>query len=343
MKQKNRPHELRFPYNKRDLLLGWRTLYFKEGEYVPDPKQSAQWNRGAYLVEGLGHCAMCHTAVNALGGIERVEGVRGRHDPEPELVRAVAHLQPRGRPRQLEIKEIVDLLQVGISHRATVYGPMAEVVYNSLQYMTDEDVEAMAVYLKTLPQARRRAAADEPGAAGAARRSWRPGARSTSSNARCATAAKARAIRRTIRRSPATNRSRWPSPVNPIRMVLNGGYPPGTQKNPRPHGMPPFAHILNDERGRGGGDLHPRRVGEQRHARDAGAGQRAAHRCCPNEEPMTTDEPKTRPQPKIAGSRRSCAAGPAGTFAVAGLATAIVVAIFFAFYFLVYLPRGAVQ
>src|SRR5689334_19657950 len=63
-RQKNRPHELRFPFNKRELLVGWRTLYFKEGEYVADPKQSAQWNRGAYLVEGLGHCSMCHTAIN---------------------------------------------------------------------------------------------------------------------------------------------------------------------------------------------------------------------------------------------------------------------------------------
>ena len=96
------PHELRFPFNKRELLIGWRTLYFKEGEYEPDPKQSAQWNRGAYLVEGLGHCAMCHTAINALGGSKEVAGVRGRDDPEPELVRAVADLQPRGRARRLE-------------------------------------------------------------------------------------------------------------------------------------------------------------------------------------------------------------------------------------------------
>ncbi len=54
VRQQNRQHELRFPFNKRELLIGWRTLYFKEGEYVPDPKQSAQWNRGAYLVRGPG-------------------------------------------------------------------------------------------------------------------------------------------------------------------------------------------------------------------------------------------------------------------------------------------------
>ena len=77
VRQKNRPHELRFPYNKRDLLIGWRALYFKEGEYVPDPIQSAEWNRGAYLVQGLGHCAMCHTAINALGGSRESQAFEG--------------------------------------------------------------------------------------------------------------------------------------------------------------------------------------------------------------------------------------------------------------------------
>ena len=132
------------------------------------------------------------------------------------------------------IKDITDLLQAGVSHRGTVYGPMAEVVYNSLQYLTDEDAEAMAVYLKSLPQ---RDA--EPPPTSQARlvepsvMETRPqGLRRRS--ARCATATKARASRRTTRRSPATSRSRWRRRSTPIRMVLNGGYPPGTQKNPRP-------------------------------------------------------------------------------------------------------------
>ena len=90
VKQKNRPHELRFPFNQRELLVGWRALYFREGEYEPDANQSAQWNRGAYLVQGLGHCAMCHTAVNPLGGSSESAGLRRRHDSEPELVCAVA-------------------------------------------------------------------------------------------------------------------------------------------------------------------------------------------------------------------------------------------------------------
>ena len=77
VRQANRPHDLKFPFNNRSLILGWRTLYFNEGEYKPDPNRSAEWNRGAYLVEGLGHCAMCHTAINALGGSSESQAFQG--------------------------------------------------------------------------------------------------------------------------------------------------------------------------------------------------------------------------------------------------------------------------
>src|SRR5271170_2067708 len=77
VRQANRPHDLEFPFNNRSLILGWRTLFFKEGEYEPDPNQSTEWNRGAYLVEGLGHCGMCHTAINALGGSSESEAFQG--------------------------------------------------------------------------------------------------------------------------------------------------------------------------------------------------------------------------------------------------------------------------
>ena len=75
--QKNRPHDLRFPYNNRQLILGWRTLYFTEGEYKTDPTKSEEWNRGAYLVEGLGHCGMCHSPINALGGTSQADAFKG--------------------------------------------------------------------------------------------------------------------------------------------------------------------------------------------------------------------------------------------------------------------------
>ena len=245
VKQKNRPHELRFPFNNRDLLIGWRTLYFKEGEYVNDSKQSAQWNRGAYLVQGLGHCAMCHTAVNALGGSSESKAFEGGMIPNQNWYAPSLTSNREAGLGNWSIKDITDLLQVGVSHRGTVYGPMAEVVYNSLQYLSDADVEAMAIYLKDLPK---RDAEPPP-----------------TSQARLVAPAVMELGRKVYERQCAVchgdegkghppaypplagNQSiTMASPVNSIRMVLNGGYPPGTRKNRRPHGMPPFSHILDD-------------------------------------------------------------------------------------------------
>jgi mono/diheme cytochrome c family protein len=244
--QQNRPHELRFPFNRRDLLLGWRTLYFKEGEYQPDPKQSAQWNRGGYLVEGLGHCSMCHTAINALGGSSESKAFEGGMIPNQNWYAPSLTSNREAGLGEWSIQEIADLLQVGTSHRGAVYGPMAEVVYHSLQFLTDDDAQAMAVYLKSLPQ----------------RESEAP----PTSQARMVSPEvmeKGRVIYEKWcamchGREGKGNTPMYPplagnpsitmaSPVNSIRMVLNGGYAPGTRKNPRPHGMPPFAQILDDD------------------------------------------------------------------------------------------------
>jgi mono/diheme cytochrome c family protein len=244
--QKNRPHELRFPYNKRELLLGWRALYFNQGEYVPDPTKSKQWNLGAYLVQGLGHCAMCHTQVNALGGSSESKAFEGGMIPNQNWYAPSLTSNREAGLGEWSIKDISDLLQVGISHRGTVYGPMAEVVYNSLQHLSDEDVAAMAVYLKELPQRD-----SEPPPTSQARL-VNPGVMELGRKVyekQCAICHGAEGKGQPPLYPPlAGNQSiTMSTPVNSIRMVLNGGYPPGTQKNPRPHGMPPFSHILDDD------------------------------------------------------------------------------------------------
>jgi mono/diheme cytochrome c family protein len=246
VKQPNRPHELKFPFNNRDLLLGWRTLYFREGEYVPDTKQSAEWNRGAYLVQGLGHCAMCHTAINALGGSSEAKAFEGGMIPNQNWYAPSLTSNREAGLGNWEIQDIADLLQVGASHRGTTYGPMAEVVYNSLQYLSDEDVKAMAVYLKSLPQKE-----SEPPPPSQARL-VEPSVMETGRKvyaAQCATCHGDEGKGHAPAFPPlAGNQSiTMSSPVNAIRMVLNGGYAPGTTKNPRPYGMPPFSHILDDD------------------------------------------------------------------------------------------------
>ena len=246
VKQANRPHELKFPFNNRDLLLGWRTLYFKEGEFVPDAKQSADWNRGAYLVQGLGHCAMCHTAINALGGSSESKAFEGGMIPNQNWYAPSLTSNREAGLGNWEIKDIADLLQAGVSHRGTTYGPMAEVVYNSLQYLSDEDVSAMAVYLKALPQR------DSEVPATSQTRLVSPGVMQTGQKVYAAQCAMChgddgKGMPPALPPLAGNQSITMSSPVNSIRMVLNGGYAPGTKKNPRPHGMPPFNHILNDE------------------------------------------------------------------------------------------------
>jgi mono/diheme cytochrome c family protein len=244
----NHENELRFPYNNRSLLIGWRALYFREGEFKPDRAHDAQWNRGAYLVEGPGHCATCHTAINALGGSSDEKAFAGGLIPMQNWYAPSLTLNKEaglgGWPQQ----DIIDLLKAGASLRGAVYGPMAEVVHNSLQYLTDADVRAMAVYLKTLPER-----------AGSSRAQTSRGATQVSASVLARGSALYKNHCSTChhmdgRGAPpaypplAQNQSiEMESSVNAIRMVLNGGYPPETAGNPRPYGMPPFAQILSDE------------------------------------------------------------------------------------------------
>ena len=247
VRQPSRPHDLRFPYNNRALLIGWRTLYFQEGEYTPDKTKSAEWNRGAYLVQGLGHCAMCHTPINVLGGSSAANAFEGGLIPMQNWYAPALTSNREAGLGNWQIQDIVDLLQTGVSRRGTVYGPMAEVTYNSLQYLSDADVRAMAQYLKSLPEKD----TPEPEAERAPLRAdvnqmYSEGKRVYA--AHCAECHGAEGRGKLPHYPPlAANQSiGMSSAVNPIRMVLNGGYPPGTRKNPMPYGMPPFAQSLSD-------------------------------------------------------------------------------------------------
>jgi mono/diheme cytochrome c family protein len=245
--QKNRPHDLRFPYNNRQLILGWRTLYFTEGEYKNDSTKSAGWNRGAYLVEGLGHCGMCHSPINALGGSSQSEAFKGGLIPMQNWYAPSLTSNREAGLGDWSINDITDLLQAGISARGVVYGPMAEVVHNSLQYLNDDDLRAMAIYLKGIAEPAPSARPISP--VPSAESSLLMSLGKTVYDARCASCHGAQGEGKPPHWPPlADNQSiEMESAVNPIRMVLNGGYPPGTKRNPMPYGMPPFAGQLTDD------------------------------------------------------------------------------------------------
>jgi len=141
-------HNLPFPFNIRRLVGGWKLLFLNATPFTPDPGKSAQWNRGAYLVNGPGHCAECHTARNALGGL--LDGERFAGGPDPEGKGWVPNITQKGIGSWSE-KDIADFLQSGMTPEFdSAGGGMAAVIRNTAQ-LTDADRQAMAVYIKSLP------------------------------------------------------------------------------------------------------------------------------------------------------------------------------------------------
>jgi mono/diheme cytochrome c family protein len=244
----NRKHELSFPYNQRKLLVGWRALYFKAGEYKPDPGQSSEWNRGAYLVEGLGHCDACHSARNMLGAVSRGDVIAGGLIPIQNWYAPSLSSSRETGLGDWEVSDVVDLLKTGVSARGAVFGPMSIVVHDSLQHMTVSDLTAMATYLKSQAQ---EAESPEP-----------PHFVVTDKQAetliaqgvklyedRCADCHQRNGEGVPHIYPPLANNESivMRYPINAIRIVVNGGFPPSTQDNPRPYGMPPFGQDLSDE------------------------------------------------------------------------------------------------
>lgn len=143
-------NQLRFPFNQRWSMAVWRELYFTEGTFKPEPGKSAAWNRGAYLVEGAGHCSACHSPRNALGGIEKDKAFTGATIDGWFALNLTAELHTG--LAAWSAQDIATYLKTGsATGRATAFGPMALVVKNSTSQMSDADLLAMGTYLKDLP------------------------------------------------------------------------------------------------------------------------------------------------------------------------------------------------
>lgn len=149
---------LPFPFNQRWGMLFWTFAFGNRDEFSPDPKQSAQWNRGAYLVQGLGHCGACHTprgpAYNELGYSEAsplyLTGGVVDHWLAPNLT------GDRGSGLgRWSRQDIVNFLRTGHGAGTIAFGAMAPAVEDSTQYLTDLDLNAIGEYLKSLPRSKR--------------------------------------------------------------------------------------------------------------------------------------------------------------------------------------------
>ena len=142
-------NKMGFPFNIRFLVTFWNILYLKPAEFQDDKTKSAEWNRGAYLVNGLGHCGACHTPKSILGGDKYSKALQGG-----KLENYLASdLTPakQGGLGSWEKQDIVDFLKTGINGKTSAYGSMIEVVRFSTSKMTDADLNAIAEYLKSVP------------------------------------------------------------------------------------------------------------------------------------------------------------------------------------------------
>lgn len=141
-------HDLPFPFNIRRTLGGWKLLFLDGEPFRPDPSKPADWNRGAYLVNGPGHCGECHSPRNALGGLIQSQKFAGGPNPEGEgwIPNITQH-----RLKEWSDKDIAYLLETGaLPDGDYVGGTMTAVVRNTSQ-LEASDRAAMAVYLKSLP------------------------------------------------------------------------------------------------------------------------------------------------------------------------------------------------
>lgn len=142
-------NQLPFPFDIRTSMLAWDTLFFEQGEFKPDPNKSLEWNRGAFLVTGPGHCGACHTPKNFLGADKKSLALQGGQIQgwfAPDITNNEAHGLG-----SMSIDDIAALLKTGHNQLATVTGPMAEEVENSSAHFKDDDLKAIATYLKSLP------------------------------------------------------------------------------------------------------------------------------------------------------------------------------------------------
>ncbi len=242
----NLAHRLRFPYDTQAALAVWRALSFKPEPFVANAGKPAEWNRGAYLVDGLGHCIACHGTRNSLGATETKLGLSGGLIAVENWYAPSLTDKHQAGVAAWPTADVVALLKTGTAPGGSVMGPMADVVFRSTQHLSEADLTAMAGYLKDLPEVPK---PDEPA------RTSTPIRRDAGTMARggkiydqrCAYCHGDQGQGATGAYPPlAGNRAvNMSPPTNLIQVVSHGGFLPSTAGNPRPYGMPPFGQVLD--------------------------------------------------------------------------------------------------
>jgi mono/diheme cytochrome c family protein len=232
----------------------WRHLYFQPGPYKPDTTRSAQWNHGAYLVQGLAHCGACHTPRNRLGAKSTEVPLAGGS------VAIDGWIAPNITPNKVlgigawPAGGVRDFLATGRGAHRNALGPMRDVVQSSLQYLRGNDLDAMVAYLRTVPSfGPSRPPAGAPTAATVAPA---PGAKPKQAppgealyRKHCAACHGDGGIAKHDYYPNLRNSSvaLAPNPTNLVLIILRGGFQASTKTYPYPYSMPPFGFKLSDQ------------------------------------------------------------------------------------------------
>jgi mono/diheme cytochrome c family protein len=232
---------LPFPLNIRTGMRAWNALFFSEGEFKPDSHKSAEWNRGAYLVTGPGHCGACHTAKNVLGADKHSEELQGSR-LQGWFAPNITNDNVTGLGTW-SVDDLVAFLKTGHNRITAATGPMAEEIEHASSKMTDDDLKAIAVYLKSMPGSNTEthpAVASSDPAMRAGQAIYRD---------QCAAChmIDGKGVSQLFPSLADASMLRSTDPRSAIRLVLRGVRSVATKEEPTAPGMPAFGRMLKDD------------------------------------------------------------------------------------------------
>jgi mono/diheme cytochrome c family protein len=234
------PPRLRFPLNYRVVMRLWNYLFFRPGILEPDQQKGTDWNRGRYLVEGLGHCGVCHTPKNLFGADRRGRAFSGSMVGgwfAPRLDAA-----ERSGLKSWSVDDIAEYLASGRNGKSHADGPMAEVVVNSTSRMSDGDVHAIAVYLKSLPPG-----PPEPAVLPPAETSMKAGQAIYAHACIACHEGDGSGAPRIYPPLPGNPLLQSADPASTLRIILDGAQSVTTPRAPNKGSMPAYAKELSDQ------------------------------------------------------------------------------------------------
>jgi len=234
------PTALPFPLSIRAVMHVWNALYFSAEQYRPDPNQSAEWNRGALLVQGAGHCGACHTPKTVLGADKADSFLQGAMIQgwfAPNLTNDAT-----GGLGRWSVDDVAAYLKTGQNRFSAATGPMAEEIVLSSSKMHDDDLKAIAVYLKSLGGE----TSPLPAALPQSEPIMIAGAAIYRDQCAACHALDGRGVERLFPSLAESASVRSDDPATLIRVILRGARSVATAAEPTSPGMPSFGWQLSD-------------------------------------------------------------------------------------------------